>query len=78
MEFFNPLHAELTPTCHLLALVGAHHILHVSRIRVKYQCNAENSSTFLIDFIKLFMKFLYMCVCVCVCVYVCMYVCIYI
>jgi len=32
---FNPLNAELIPTCHFLALVGAHHILHVSRIRVK-------------------------------------------
>ena len=31
----NPLHAELNPICHLLALLGAHHILHVSRIRVK-------------------------------------------
>jgi len=31
----NPLNAELNPTCHLLALLGAHHILHVSRIRVK-------------------------------------------
>ena len=31
----NPLNAELNPICHLLALVGAHHILHVSRIRVK-------------------------------------------
>ena len=30
----NPLNAELNPTCHLLALLGAHHILHVSRIRV--------------------------------------------
>jgi hypothetical protein len=32
---FNPLHAELNPICHLLALLGAHHIFHVSRIRVK-------------------------------------------
>jgi len=32
---FNPLNAELNPTCHLLALLGAHHILHVSRLRVK-------------------------------------------
>jgi len=32
---FIPLNAELNPTCHLLALLGAHHILHVSRIRVK-------------------------------------------
>jgi len=31
----NPLNAELNLTCHLLALLGAHHILHVSRIRVK-------------------------------------------
>jgi hypothetical protein len=33
----NPLNAELNPICHLLALLGAHPILHVSRIRVK-QC----------------------------------------
>jgi len=32
---FNPLNAELNPTCYLLALLGAHHFLHVSRIRVK-------------------------------------------
>jgi len=31
----NPLNVELNPICHLLALLGAHHILHVSRIRVK-------------------------------------------
>jgi hypothetical protein len=31
----NPINAELNPICHLLALLGAHHILHVSRIRVK-------------------------------------------
>ena len=30
----NPLHAKLNPICRLLALLGAHHILHVSRIRV--------------------------------------------
>ena len=32
---FNPLNAELNPICHLQALLEAHHILHVSRIRVK-------------------------------------------
>ena len=32
---FNPLDAELNPTCHLLALLGAHYILHVSRVRIK-------------------------------------------
>jgi hypothetical protein len=31
----NPLNAELNPICHLLALLGPHHILHISRIRVK-------------------------------------------
>jgi hypothetical protein len=34
-NFLNPLNAELNPICHLLALLGAHHILHVSRIRIK-------------------------------------------
>jgi hypothetical protein len=33
----NPLNAELNPICHLLALLGAHRILHVSRIRVKVE-----------------------------------------
>jgi hypothetical protein len=32
----NPLNTELNPICHLLALLGPHHILHVSRIRVKH------------------------------------------
>jgi len=31
----NTLNAELDPICYLLALLGAHHFLHVSRIRVK-------------------------------------------
>jgi hypothetical protein len=31
---FNPLNAQLNPICHLPALLGAHSILHVSRIRV--------------------------------------------
>jgi hypothetical protein len=34
--FVNPLNPELNPICYLLALLGAHHFLHVSRIRVKY------------------------------------------
>ena len=32
----NPLNAELNPICHLLALLGVHHFLHVSRIRVNF------------------------------------------
>jgi hypothetical protein len=35
----KPLNSELNPICHLLALVGAHHILHVSRIRVNKGSN---------------------------------------
>jgi hypothetical protein len=31
----NSLNAELNPICHLLALLGAHHILHFSRVRDK-------------------------------------------
>ena len=33
-NLFNPLNAKLNPICHLLALLEAHHILHISRIRV--------------------------------------------
>ena len=38
----NPLNAELNPVRHLLALVGARHIVHVSRIRV----NVEVATTY--------------------------------
>jgi len=34
-RMINPLNPELNPICYLLALLGAHHFLHVSRIRVK-------------------------------------------
>jgi len=33
--YINPLKPELNPICYLLALLGAHHFLHFSRIRVK-------------------------------------------
>jgi len=33
-SIFNLLKAELNPVSNLLALLGAHYILHVSRIRV--------------------------------------------
>jgi hypothetical protein len=35
MTLINSLKAELNPIFHLLAILGAHPILHVSRIRVK-------------------------------------------
>jgi hypothetical protein len=34
-NFVNPLNAKLNPICHLLTSLGAHHIIHVSKIRVK-------------------------------------------
>jgi hypothetical protein len=39
---FNPLNSKLNPVCQFLALLGAHPILHVSRIKVKnkWSCNA--------------------------------------
>jgi len=40
--YINPLNVELNPIWHLLALLGAHHIFHVSRIRVKH---CKNTST---------------------------------
>jgi hypothetical protein len=36
MSDFKLLNAQLNPICQLLALLGAHPILHVSRIRVKH------------------------------------------
>jgi hypothetical protein len=35
LDDLNPLNAELNPICHLLALLGARHILHVSGLRFK-------------------------------------------
>ena len=34
----NPSNAQLNPICHLLTLLEAHHILHISRIRVNSDC----------------------------------------
>jgi hypothetical protein len=41
---FNPLNSELNPICHPLALLGAHHILHISRIRVNFSQDRSNWS----------------------------------
>jgi len=35
MTLLDPLNAELNPICDQLALLGAHHIFHVSGLRVK-------------------------------------------
>ena len=64
LTIINPLNAELNPICYLLALLGAHHFLHVSRIRIK-------SLTFslLMSYIYIYIYiYIYVCVCVCVCV----------
>jgi hypothetical protein len=39
LNYINPLNAKLNSICHLLALLGAHPILHVSRIRVNLSGN---------------------------------------
>jgi len=39
----NPLNAEFNPICNLLALLGAHHILHISRIRVNNRNRYQNN-----------------------------------
>jgi hypothetical protein len=41
LYYINPLNAELNPIRHLLALVGARHIVDVSRIRVNLRCYVE-------------------------------------
>ena len=41
----NPLNAELNPIRHLLALIGARHIVHVSRIRGKFNCTGRTLET---------------------------------
>ena len=42
-SILNPLNAELNPIRHLLALVGARHIVHVSRIKVKSTHHSDQS-----------------------------------
>ena len=41
----NPLNVEVNPIRHLLAFVGARHIVHVSRIRVKILFISRQSLT---------------------------------
>ena len=41
----NPLNAELNPIRHLLALVGARHIVHVSRVWVKHNVYIQCHTT---------------------------------
>jgi hypothetical protein len=43
----NPLNAELNPICHLLALLGAHPILHVNKLRVNLPFKVATSGSHL-------------------------------
>jgi hypothetical protein len=52
----KPLNAELNPICHFLALLGAHHILHVSRIRVNIPVNFPSSFDMTVCVAKTFKK----------------------
>ena len=62
IPYINPLKPELNPICYLLALLGAHHFLHISRIRVKLL-----TFRLLMSYIYIYI-YIYICVCVCVCV----------
>jgi hypothetical protein len=44
--YINPFSAELNLICHLLTLLGAHHIFHVSKLRVKYTLSASRVGLF--------------------------------
>ena len=50
---FNPLNAELNPICHLLALLGARHILHISGVRVKKAFDSVKRGRMLNNFLIL-------------------------
>jgi transposase len=50
--FINPLNAELNPIYYLLALLGAHHFLHISRIRVNKELGHHLPVTQLVSFFE--------------------------
>jgi hypothetical protein len=51
----NPLKAELNPIFHMLALLGAHHIFHVSGLRVKSDKNNRYCIWRPLDFFLLYL-----------------------
>jgi hypothetical protein len=54
---FNPLNAELNHICHLLTLLGAHPIFHISRIRV----NMEELVTKRVKILHAYLDFFFCC-----------------
>jgi hypothetical protein len=57
---FNPLNPELNPICQLLALLGAHHILHFSGVMVKYieMAGMASGNGNLLGFVEMVMNLL--------------------
>jgi hypothetical protein len=45
LDRFNPLNAKLNPTCHLLALLGARPIFHVSKVRVNREAEGTTETS---------------------------------
>jgi hypothetical protein len=70
---FNPLNANLNPICHLLALLGAHHILHISRVRVNLALNTLKMKDRLVSSHHScsFACVMCACACMCACVHAC-------
>ena len=56
-NMLNPLNSELNPIRHLLALGGADHILHVSRVRVNKPINWDGRYLALLIFALRFFRF---------------------
>ena len=48
----NPLNAKLNHICHLLALLAAHNILHLSRIMVNTENKKWDTGVDWLDFLK--------------------------
>jgi len=48
----NPLNVELNPICNLLALLGAHLIFHVSRIRVQGKAAVQRDGNIDLTYIR--------------------------
>ena len=47
---FNPVNAKFNPICHLLALLGADHILHISGLRVNWFVSLSYEDIFNLQF----------------------------
>jgi hypothetical protein len=46
--YIDPSNGELNPICHLLTLLGAHHILHFSRVRVIIDIKIKTTHQYII------------------------------